>query len=84
MDTAKMMIFATEVIGKRAIVVEPITRRAPGRIRFQGTTWPAKSLGKSFRVGDHVLIAALDNITMIVERRCKATSSMTSPSNGDR
>ena len=55
-------------VGKRAVVFEPVTACAPGRVRFQGTTWPARSLGESFRTGESVAIAELDNITMVVER----------------
>jgi membrane protein implicated in regulation of membrane protease activity len=55
-------------VGKRAVVVEPVTACAPGRVKFQGTTWPARSLGESFRIGEPVAIAELDNITMVVER----------------
>ena len=55
-------------VGERAVVVEPVTARVPGRVRFQATTWPARSLGESFRIGDLVAIAELDNITMVVER----------------
>lgn len=53
--------------GRTATVIEPITSEGCGRIRFQGTTWPAMGQGESFRAGEVVLISGLDNITMIVK-----------------
>ena len=55
--------------GKTAMVVDPITSAGRGRIRFQGTTWPAQGLGKPYRAGEQVVISGLDNITMIVKER---------------
>jgi membrane protein implicated in regulation of membrane protease activity len=55
-------------VGKRAVVVEPVTACAPGRVRFQGSTWPARGLGESFRTGEAVAIAELDNTTLVIER----------------
>ena len=55
-------------VGKRAIVVEPVNADAPGRVRFQGTTWPARSLEDSFQRGEPVLITELESITMVVNR----------------
>ena len=55
--------------GRSATVIVPITPPGRGRIRFHGTTWPAISIGKSFRAGEQVAISGLDNITMIVKER---------------
>ena len=59
---------AEDVAGKTGTVVEPISPGAPGRIKFQGTTWQAESYGESFEQGDSVIILRSDNLTMIVTK----------------
>jgi membrane protein implicated in regulation of membrane protease activity len=56
-------------VGKSAVVVEPITEHVCGRVRFQGTTWRARSLGACFQPGELGVIADLDNITIVLERQ---------------
>ena len=58
---------SNDLAGKKAVVIKPVTKGAPGRVRCLGTTWPARSLGECFRIGQEVAIAAQDDTTMIIE-----------------
>lgn len=52
--------------GKPAVVVEPITPQRPGRVRFQGTTWSARSYEGSFAAGANVQVVKHDNLALVV------------------
>ncbi len=54
--------------GKTAEVIEVITPDAPGRIKFQGTTWKAVSYTESFKPGDRVEILKEENLTFYVTK----------------
>jgi membrane protein implicated in regulation of membrane protease activity len=69
---------------KTALVAEPITSTTKGRVRFQGTTWPAKGHEKSFQVGEEVMITGLDNITLFVDKRHHEGSTLDKATNGWR
>ena len=54
--------------GKQAVVVEQITPQRPGRVRFQGTTWSARSYEGSFAPGTEVQIVQHDRLALVVTR----------------
>ena len=54
--------------GKQATVVEAISPQRPGRVRFQGTTWEARSYEGSFAPGVAVQIVKNDNLALVVTR----------------
>jgi len=55
-----------EHVGMKATVSEPIAPGAPGRVRYQGTTWTARSDTESFEVGQTVQIIKEENLTLVV------------------
>ena len=57
-----------DVAGKQATVVEAISPQRPGRVRFQGTTWEARSYEGSFEPGAAVQIVKNDNLALVVTR----------------
>ncbi|MDE0024245.1 MAG: NfeD family protein [Spirochaetaceae bacterium] len=57
-----------DVAGKQATVVEAISPQRPGRVRFQGTTWEARSYEGSFTPGTAVQIVKNDNLALVVTR----------------
>jgi membrane protein implicated in regulation of membrane protease activity len=57
-----------EFAGKQATVVEAISPQRPGRVRFQGTTWEARSYEGSFAPGSAVQIVKNDNLALVVTR----------------
>jgi membrane protein implicated in regulation of membrane protease activity len=56
------------VAGKTAVVTEALTDTAPGRVRFQGTTWVASS-AEAVPVGAAVEILGQDGLTLSVRQR---------------
>ena len=55
-------------IGKTAVVIERITPDAPGRIKFQGTSWKAISYTETMEAGEEVSIIEQDNLTFSVTK----------------
>ena len=54
------------VVGSTAVVVEEIAPDRPGRIKFQGTTWTAKSYDEILPAGRTVEILQKDGLTFTV------------------
>ena len=54
-----------EFIGQRAVVVQRITPKLPGRVEFHGTTWPAES-DRDLVEGTVVEIRHKENLTLRV------------------
>ena len=49
-------------------VVEAIpSEEQPGRVRWDGTTWPAVSTGPALPAGSHARLVARDNLAWVVE-----------------
>lgn len=57
-----------EAFGQRVLVVVAAAPNVEGRIRFQGTTWPARTVEEHLQVGSSARIVARDNLVWIVER----------------
>jgi inner membrane protein len=57
-----------EWAGRSATVAEAISEDAPGRIRLNGTTWVAESVGESFETGDTVQVIQRDGTRFLVTR----------------
>ena len=55
-------------VGESAVVIEPITPEAPGRVRYQGTSWKAVSYTEEFDIGQRVDIVKEENLTFIVSK----------------
>lgn len=55
-----------DAFGKTALVVTPVTQSG-GRIRFQGTTWPARCLRGTLPEGEDVRIVDREGLEWIVE-----------------
>ncbi len=58
----------TAVTGGHATVVEPIAPHAPGRVRFQGTTWRAVSFDEELAEGARVEIMKQQGMTLVVTK----------------
>lgn len=56
-----------EAMGQHVTVVEPVSEDEPGRIRFRGATWDARSMEGSLPEGAEARIVYRDNLTWIVE-----------------
>lgn len=57
-----------DAVGKVVDVIDTIhPENSRGRIRFQGTDWPARTLKGTIRKGSHAIIKYRDNISWIVE-----------------
>lgn len=53
---------------KEAVVTEPIEPQKAGRVKFQGSWWPARSAQEVFLLpGDVVYVVDRKNITLYVE-----------------
>ncbi len=52
--------------GETAEVIETVTAHADGRIRFKGTTWPARTKSGSIPVGARALVIERDGMTYII------------------
>ena len=57
-----------DAFGKRVEVVEMVGPNLEGRIRFRGTTWPARALDEELAAGTFARIVTRDNLVWIVER----------------
>ena len=68
LERYKPVVEADELIGKEAEVIEEInSKNDTGRIRYQGTSWKAKSLEGDFPAGSMVKIYGRKNITLLVK-----------------
>jgi membrane protein implicated in regulation of membrane protease activity len=56
-----------EAIGEHVLVVEPVTEEKPGRIRFRGSEWDARSIDGPLSKGTQAKILYRDNLTWIIE-----------------
>lgn len=56
-----------QAYGSIVEVVEDVGAELPGRVRWQGTTWPAHSLGARIPTGAQAKIVHRDNIGWVVE-----------------
>jgi membrane protein implicated in regulation of membrane protease activity len=56
-----------EAMGQHVTVVEPVSEDEPGRIRFRGATWDARSMEGTLPEGAEARIVYRDNLTWIVE-----------------
>jgi membrane protein implicated in regulation of membrane protease activity len=57
-----------EYLGSTVTVVERIAPEKPGRIRYQGTTWSARSYTEELEEGQKVQIIDRDNLTFVVTK----------------
>ena len=55
-------------VGETAEVAETITPEAPGRVRFEGTTWTAVSYDETIEPGEKVSVIEKQGTTLIVTR----------------
>lgn len=55
-----------EFVGQRAMVIQRISPKMPGRVEFHGTTWPATA-DREIVEGSVVEIVAKDNLTLKVK-----------------
>ena len=55
-------------VGKTALVIEKIGPDAPGRIKYQGTSWKAISYTETIEEGEEVSIIEQDNLTFTVTK----------------
>lgn len=61
-----------EAVGKEVDVTETIRPTdSKGRIRFQGTDWPARSTEDVIRKGGKAVITSRDNISWIVKKTAR-------------
>lgn len=56
------------VAGKTAVVTEALGEDEPGRVRFQGTTWTARSIER-VEVGTEVEILGQEGLVLTVQQR---------------
>lgn len=56
-----------EAMGQHVTVVEPVSEDEPGRVRFRGATWDARSMEGTLPEGAEARIVYRDNLTWIVE-----------------
>lgn len=56
-----------DAFGERVEVVESLGPSTEGRIRFRGSTWPARSLEEEIVAGRYARIITRDNLVWIVE-----------------
>jgi membrane protein implicated in regulation of membrane protease activity len=56
------------VIGRRVKVIEAITPDDPGRVRFRGTSWLARSYDESYQEGETVEILQTEGSGFVVTR----------------
>lgn len=55
-------------VGETAYVVEAISPEHPGRIRYRGTTWQARSVQETIPAGSTVTLLEKQNLTYLVTR----------------
>ena len=56
-----------ETMGQTVVVVEPVRESTPGRVRFRGANWDARTLEGSLPKGAEARIVYRDNLTWVVE-----------------
>lgn len=56
-----------EAFGERVLVVEAMAPNVTGRIRFRGSTWPARTVEERLEPGASARIVTRDNLVWIVE-----------------
>ena len=56
-----------DAFGEEVDVVETVTTRPGGRIRFRGSTWAAQTLQEELPAGARAKVVARDNLVWIVE-----------------
>ncbi len=61
--------------GETAEVIESVTPHADGRIRFRGTTWPARTRSGTIAAGSRALVIERDGMTYIIAPFGAATNS---------
>lgn len=52
--------------GETAEVIEAVTTHADGRIRFRGTTWPARTRSGTLAAGTRAIIIERDGMTYVI------------------
>ena len=57
-----------DAFGERVVVVDPIAPEQTGRIRFRGSTWPARTGEERLEPGAHARIVTRENLVWIVEK----------------
>ena len=56
-----------EAMGETVAVLEPVGPESPGRIRFRGATWDARTLEGQLPEGAEAQLLYRDNLTWVVE-----------------
>jgi membrane protein implicated in regulation of membrane protease activity len=56
-----------EALGEKVTVVEPVGAETPGRIRFRGAEWDARTVEGALPKGAKAKILYRDNLTWVVE-----------------
>lgn len=56
-----------EAMGQRVMVIEPVGEDTPGRIRFRGAAWDARTLEGRLPTGSEARLLYRENLTWIVE-----------------
>ncbi len=57
-----------DAFGELVTVVEVATSTVEGRIRFRGSTWPARTVGEPLEPGMVARVVARDNLVWIIEK----------------
>lgn len=65
----ELLLGTSDHSGKSVLVVEDVSPDAEGRIRFQGTTWQAYSLGETLTAGSSAYILEQDGMKFLVTSR---------------
>lgn len=58
---------ALDAFGQRVEVIDELSPTSVGRIRFQGSTWPARTVEETLAPGAFATIVTRDNLVWIVE-----------------
>lgn len=69
MNAEKIPTNADALVGKTAIVTNPISDNFPGSIKIEGIEWTAICHNNSFEVGDFVEIVEITGNTMLVKEK---------------
>lgn len=57
-----------EAFGERVVVVDTVAPDVTGRIRFRGSTWPARTVEERLEPGARARIVTRENLVWLVER----------------